>query len=117
VNAVLQLDMTGYVHNNQTKIGVTKDQFSDLKLAEFTVKLVEEYTTRGHVIIACSHGCSDHASWTRAKYRAVYTPSRNSPQGLNPNAHRVTDTKEKLDYVRMKDFVKVALGFAVELST
>ena len=81
------------------------------------IKVIEEYTKVGHAIVACAHRCSDHASWTRAQYRALYTPARNVPQGLNPNAHRVTDTADKLDFKRMKEFVKVALGFGVELST
>eukprot|EP01080_Neovahlkampfia_damariscottae_P002674 gene2674-3870_t len=116
VHAVLQLDMTGYVYQNQKKVAITRDRFSDENLGNFVIKMIEEYTKVGHAVVACAHGCSDHASWTRAQYRALYTPSRNVPQGLNPNAHKVTDTLDKLDFTRMKEFVKVALAFAVELS-
>lgn len=117
VFAVLQLDMTGYVYRNQTKIGVAHDAFVSIPLATFTTKLVETYATVGWARTACSHACSDHASWTRAGYRAIYPPARNIQSGLNPNIHTVRDTKDHIDFKRMMEFVKLALGFSVELST
>jgi bacterial leucyl aminopeptidase len=118
VFAVLQLEMTGYVYKDETKIGISKDSFSTPELADFTMKVVDTYTKRGHAIISCDRPCSDHASWKYyGGFRALFISSRNSEEGKNPHAKKATDTKEKLDYVRMKDFVKVAMGFAVELST
>jgi len=117
VHAVLQIDMDGYVYRDSYKIGVAHDQFVSKDLARFTTKLVDAYTNVGWTESNCAHACSDHASWTRNNYRSVYPPSRPFQSGLNPNIHRDTDTIEKLNFTRMVEYTKMAVGFAVELST
>lgn len=64
VFSVLQLDMTGFVYRNQTKIGVAHDQWVSRPLANFTTQLIDTYTNVGWTVSSCSHACSDHASFT-----------------------------------------------------
>jgi leucyl aminopeptidase len=116
VYAVVQFDMTGYVYRNQTKIGVNFDQFVSTPLAEFTTKLVDTYSHLGWARTACSHACSDHASWTRSGYRSIYPPARNVQAGLNPSIHSANDVMSNLDFKRMTEFVKLGIAFAIELS-
>jgi hypothetical protein len=117
VHAVLQIQNVGYVFQNQTRIGISYDSFSTDVLTVFTSKVVLEYTKRGYATIGCSSPCYDHSSWTSSNFRGMFISSRNSIEGRNPHSGRDTDTIEKLDFARMKDFVTVAMGFAVELST
>jgi len=117
VHSMMQLDMTGYVYRGSLKIGVAHDQFVSASLAKFVTQLVDEYTLNGWTESNCAHACSDHASFTRAGYRAIYPPSRPLQAGLNPHVHTINDIKENMNFTRMVEYGKLGISYIVELSS
>ncbi|KAJ3232700.1 hypothetical protein HDU78_006928 [Chytriomyces hyalinus] len=98
------------------KIGISKD-FVNPPLQAFVRTLVAEYGGGDFKIVdeSCGYACSDHASWTRAGYAAAYlfdTPMKDAPEFV----HSELDAFENIDFEHLVRFVRIALGFAVELS-
>ncbi|KAJ3237226.1 hypothetical protein HDU81_009848 [Chytriomyces hyalinus] len=98
------------------KIGISKD-FVNPALQAFVRALVVMYGGGDFRIVdeSCGYACSDHASWTRAGYAAAYlfdTPMKDAPEFV----HSEGDAFENIDFEHLVRFVKIALGFAVELS-
>jgi leucyl aminopeptidase len=60
--------------------------------------------------------CSDHASWTKAGYPSTF-PFETAFNQDNPSIHSPADTLDKISPEHAREFAKVALAFAVELST
>jgi leucyl aminopeptidase len=63
-----------------------------------------------------NHSCSDHASWTKAGYPSTF-PFETAFNQDNPSIHSPADTLDKISPEHALEFAKVALAFAVELST
>jgi leucyl aminopeptidase len=59
---------------------------------------------------------SDHASWTKAGYASSF-PFETEFRNYNPSIHSPEDTLDKISPEHAREFAKVALAFAVELST
>lgn len=57
------------------------------------------------------YGCSDHASWDRNGFPAVFA---GEPVD-SPYMHTVQDTFENMDMNLVKEFFKLAAGYAVEV--
>lgn len=57
------------------------------------------------------YGCSDHASWDRNGFPAVFVAEAID----SPYMHRVGDTIATVDMRQLKEFVKLTVGFAVEM--
>lgn len=64
----------------------------------------------------CGYGCSDHASWTKAGYRACF-PFESAFGEDNPYIHTPSDTWDKLNLEHGVQFIRLALGFVVELAS
>jgi len=63
---------------------------------------------------ACGYACSDHASWDRAGYAAAFPFE--APFGeANPYAHTDQDTIAILNIDHGLQFVRLGIGFMVEL--
>ncbi|KAI8837913.1 hypothetical protein BJ741DRAFT_602293 [Chytriomyces cf. hyalinus JEL632] len=98
------------------KIGISRD-FVNPPLQAFVRTLVATYGGGDFKIVdeSCGYACSDHASWTRAGYAAAYlfdTPMKDAPEFV----HSEYDAFENIDFEHLVRFVRIALGFAVELS-
>ncbi|KAJ3251318.1 hypothetical protein HDU77_005979 [Chytriomyces hyalinus] len=98
------------------KIGISRD-FVNPPLQAFVRALVADYGGGDFKIVdeSCGYACSDHASWTRAGYAAAYlfdTPMKDAPEFV----HSELDAFENIDFEHLVRFVRIALGFAVELS-
>jgi bacterial leucyl aminopeptidase len=66
------------------------------------------------------YGCSDHASWYKYGYPSVIPfEAPYSPGYDNPNIHSTADTTSVngFSWSHSLEFAKLALGFAVELSS
>jgi len=113
VYSMLQLDMTMYPGSTR-RIGVITD-FVDPTLTAFLRKVCTAYADIPFVDTRCGYGCSDHASWTRAGYPACF-PFEGAFNNANPRIHTVNDLINILSVDHGAEFVKVALGYAVELS-
>lgn len=110
----LLLDMVGYIHNGQPVYAVVTD-FVNETLTQFVRELAKEYTNLPIKDTKCGYACSDHASWTRAGYPSAF-PFETVFSQINPNIHSPADTLDKIFPEHARDFAKVALAFAVELS-
>jgi leucyl aminopeptidase len=58
---------------------------------------------------------TDHASWREVGFPSAFT-IESSFEDSNKFIHSTGDTIDKLSFDHMKQFAKVAVGFAVELS-
>jgi len=112
VEAMLQLDMTGYGADTDP-IGIITD-YVDPPLTQFLRLLVSTYTSLTQSDSKCGYGCSDHASWNRYGYRSSF-PFEAIFSKSNPNIHSPQDTINFLNMKRAGEFVKIAVGFVVEL--
>lgn len=113
VYGVLQLDMIGY-GGMDTAIGVVGDNV-DAPLTAYVKILIDAYSQLLWVDTKCGYGCSDHASWTKAGYRAAF-PFETSFDIYNPYIHSQNDLVQHIDFDRVKEFSKVGLAFVVELA-
>jgi len=112
VIAMMQMDMTGYFKDKES-IALIND-FTDPSLTDFLRKIVSHYTRLDSVDIKCGYGCSDHASWTKAGFRAA-SPFEDIDIE-NPYIHTPSDTFDHVDLEHSLEFAKVAVGFVVELA-
>ncbi|KCV68744.1 hypothetical protein H696_05030 [Fonticula alba] len=112
VRGMSQYDMTGY--SGYGKIGLIRD-YTDPDLGDFLAKLIDEYLLITYEDSLCGYGCSDHASWNNFGYRSIFTFE--APFGKHsPFIHTVNDTVDNIDLNYAKEFVKLGLAFAVEMS-
>jgi len=113
VVSMLQLDMTMYP-GGAGKIGVVND-YVDKDLTSFLRKIITAYSDIGFVDTSCGYGCSDHASWYKAGFSSCF-PFESDFRSSNPKIHTNTDLLNILSLEHGAEFVKVALGYIVELS-
>jgi leucyl aminopeptidase len=84
-------------------------------LTEFLRNLVDNYADIPYVNTECGYACSDHASWRKLGFPSAFT-IESAFKDSNQNIHSTGDTIDKLSFNHMKEFAKVAVSFAVELS-
>lgn len=73
VKGVLHMDMTAFVKNGTTPIVAFFDTNTDQNLTAFGTQLVEEYLPLPWKTTNCGSRCgSDHMSWTKAGYPAMF---------------------------------------------
>jgi len=115
VYAVLQLDMTGFRNNEFDKtIWIFRD-YTDKPLSDFMVKLIRIYIKVPVANTQCNYGCSDHASWNKAKIPVAF-PGETSFEQHNADIHTSLDTVNSLSLEHMTNFTKLALAFVIELA-
>eukprot|EP01088_Endostelium_zonatum_P013373 TRINITY_DN278_c0_g1_i1.p1 TRINITY_DN278_c0_g1~~TRINITY_DN278_c0_g1_i1.p1 ORF type:complete len:371 (-),score=88.82 TRINITY_DN278_c0_g1_i1:73-1185(-) len=114
VAGMMQLDMVGY-YKKGTKpaISLTTDYTSGA-LNGFIRLLVAAYSALPAGSNTCGYGCSDHASWNKAGYMASH-PFEAAMKDTSPYIHTASDVLANLDLNHAMEFVKVGLGFVVEL--
>jgi leucyl aminopeptidase len=115
VYSMLQMDMTMYSKGSPVQeIGIITD-FVDSSLTTFLRKLVDTYANVQRRDSKCGYGCSDHASWTKAGYKSCF-PFESDFTNSNKNIHTSQDTIAQLNLDHGVQFVRVGLGYVVELS-
>lgn len=114
ISGVMHFDMTGYAFKNQPDIWVFDDNTDD-GLSAFLGQIITTYTKRPVKHTRCGYGCSDHASWTNAGYKAVL-PGESRFADTNKAMHTSRDTIDKLSLTHMTDYAKIATAFAVEMA-
>lgn len=118
VRAMLQMDMTAWVkQGTKESVGVIQD-FVDPALTDFVYKLVETYLAIPPVKTQCGYSCSDHASFTKAGYQSAFA-IESTFEDSNKNIHSSSDTIDhpEFSFTHMREFSKLAIAFAVELSS
>lgn len=111
VMGMLHFDMTGY--GKKDVYGIITD-YTDPGLTSYLRLLAKNYGTLPMVDTKCNYGCSDHASWTKAGFRAAF-PFEGEFKDSSPFIHGKQDTVENIDFEHLSEFVKLAISFAVEL--
>lgn len=114
VDAVLQLDMTGYSYKNERTLWLIND-YVNSDLTKYLKTLVDTYVKQPVDFTRCGYACSDHASWNHEGFKACM-PFEAAMGHDNPDIHSSRDTMEKLSLDHMTDFAKLAVAFAVELA-
>jgi leucyl aminopeptidase len=114
VAAAIQMDMTGYAHENDQTMWLMTD-FVNKDLTSFMEKLITTYVKQPYKFSSCGYACSDHASWHKAGIPAAF-PFESAMGEDDPDIHSENDTMDKLSLDHMTDFVKLATSFAVELA-
>ena len=113
VDAVLQIDMTGYEHQNDPTMWLITDHVNT-GLTNFIDTLIKTYVGQTVKRSSCGYACSDHASWDDAGFKAAF-PFEARMNDDDPDAHTAQDTMDKLSLNHMKDYLKLAASFAVEM--
>ena len=113
IDAVMQLDMVGYIGKDGRGIGLT-DDYTDVSLTAYVGDLVATYLKIPSKPVHCGYMCSDHVTWHQNGNRVVYPFEAMDDDG-NPFVHTSEDTLEKISLDHVIDFVKLSAAFAVEL--
>jgi leucyl aminopeptidase len=77
--------------------------------------LAEEYCEIPGADTLCGYGCSDHVSWTKLGYASAFV-FESEFEDHSPYIHTSGDTVENISFEHMSEFVKLVLGWGVELS-
>jgi len=110
VISMLNYDVVGY-YVGIDKVSFLTD-FTDRDLNAFLRLVVDEYLTYTWTNSVCGYGCSDHASWNRLGFPAA-SPSEAE---LFPYMHTTRDTISQVNFPQVAEFVKLAIGYAIELA-
>ena len=113
IEAVLQLDMTGYVGKSDQGIGLS-DELTDAGLSAFVADLIGNYIKSPVGVVRCGYACSDHAVWHLNGNRVAFPFETMDDQG-NPYAHTRDDKMKYLSLEQIQRFSQLGVAFAVEL--
>lgn len=120
VAAMIQFDMTAYVPKREVPIVTFITTDVDSNLTSWTKALAEEYSTSvvGGAKLFAGAG-SDHMSWHRAGFPAIFATEGDPFRTFNPYIHTTEDKIDLADgefsFEHALEFAKVAVGFVVEL--
>ncbi|KAL8720277.1 MAG: hypothetical protein Q9225_002845 [Loekoesia sp. 1 TL-2023] len=119
VKAMLQQDMTGYIHKTieageQESVGVITD-FVNRELTEFIKAIVTEYCEIPYVLTKCGYACSDHASASKAGYPSAFVIESDFKYADN-KIHTTEDKVEYLNFGHMLQHARLTVGLAYELA-
>jgi leucyl aminopeptidase len=115
VLGMMNFDQLGYVKPGTKEIVAiftdngTKENVDFMRLMAKTYSGLEVQDSR------CGYACSDHASWFKKGYNAGVA-SESKFEDSNPNTHSSKDTIDKVNVNHVMAFVRLAIGFMVELS-
>lgn len=115
VDAVLQLDLTGFVGKKDIGIGLVNEA-TDAALTAYVADLINTYVKLPVGAVSCSFACSDHVTWYQNGYRVAYPLEAMNDDEVNPYIHTAKDTVDKISLHHMQDFAKLTTAFAVELA-
>lgn len=114
VVGVMQFDMTMYTGGEQFVTLITDNIDRDMN--QFTKMLIDTYVHVEWQESTCGYACSDHASWNRAGYAAVF-PFEASFQQMNKKIHTPKDTLDILDAEFGLLFAKLGVAYAIEMGS
>lgn len=112
VVGVIQFDMTMFPGPGTPEIAFFSDKSDPLH--KFTKMLVDEYVKIPWTTTSCFGCSSDHASWRRAGYSAVF-PFEARMSNSNKKIHTSGDVLDILDVGHGMHFAKLGVAFAVEM--
>ncbi|KAF9114546.1 Leucine aminopeptidase 1 [Mortierella sp. AM989] len=98
----------------QEMFGLVVD-YVDSELTGLIKLYANEYTDIPIHETKCGYACSDHASWTKAGYRAAFATEGDFYDQC-PYIHGLDDDLTHVDFEHMLQFAKLNLAFIVELA-
>lgn len=119
VEAVMQLDMTGYACKNDLTLWLHLDKYTNKNLTLFLQKLVNFYIKRPVKISTIGIGGSDDMAWGMAGFKTVRpqeSVSELDGECKNLFMHSSEDTLDKLSLIHMTDYLKLAIAFTAEMA-
>jgi leucyl aminopeptidase len=114
VVAVLQLDMTLFPGSGELVMANISD-FTNPWLRSYLAALNEHYVSARLVESRCGYGCSDHASWHRQGFPALFpfeAEFRSSNRDIHTDRDRINS---RSSFRHALAFSKVALAMAMDL--
>lgn len=119
VIAMLQQDMTGYVHKTiaagePESVGVITD-YVDPGLTAFIKEVITEYCEIPYIETKCGYACSDHASASKAGYPSAFVIESDFKYS-DDKIHTSNDKIEYLSFSHMLQHARMTLGLAYELA-
>ncbi|KAJ2162775.1 hypothetical protein GGF46_000336 [Coemansia sp. RSA 552] len=114
VVADLHFDMTGFPKSPAAAVGIVVDH-TDPDTSDLVRQLVGEYTDLPAIDFQCGYACSDHASWHESGVRSALPFESQFVDG-NANIHTPQDSYETVDFDHLLNYVRIALGFIVEVA-
>ncbi|KAI9000220.1 hypothetical protein BC832DRAFT_520323, partial [Gaertneriomyces semiglobifer] len=115
VVAVFHFDMTGYTPPFSAPIVGLATDYTNVELTNYIKKVNEAYCETKWGDVKCGYACSDHASWTKKGVKSAFAFEAQFDES-SPYIHSPKDNVDNIDFGHVKEFVKVALGWAVEMS-
>jgi len=115
VKAVLQLDMTGFRRNGNSKVWMITD-YVNQQLTNFVADLAKTYANVKVGTTRCGYACSDHASWSREGFTVAF-PVESKFGKEDPYIHTEDDIMDHVSVDHMASFSKIGIGFAIELAS
>jgi len=109
VVGMVNFDIAGY-HSGTNEIAI-HDDYTNPQLTTFLRLLADGYLEYGHVPKLCGYACSDHASFDRYGFPAA----RPGEVVNNPGMHTVTDTMANMSFNQVEQFLKLAIGYVIEM--
>jgi len=119
VKAMLQQDMTGYIHKTieagePESVGVITD-YVDEGLTNYIKLVIDEYCDIPAIDTKCGYACSDHASASKAGYPSAFVIESDFKYS-DDKIHSTNDKIEYLSFDHMLQHAKMTLGLAYELA-
>ena len=119
VKAMLQQDMTGYVHGTLAagepeSVGVITD-YVHPGLTEFIKAVITNYCDIPYVLTKCGYACSDHASASKAGYPSAFVIESDF-KFSDQKIHTTEDKIEYLSFSHMLQHAKLTLALTYELA-
>lgn len=115
VSEVLHLDMTGFPDSKYPNAIWLIGDYVNQDLTGYLKKLITAYVQQPVYMTKCGYACSDHASWTRAGFKAAM-PAETAFEHTNQALHTEQDTMDKLSLQHMSDYAKLGVAFVAELA-
>ncbi len=112
--AAMQLDMTLFPGDGSNRIAMIRDYTND-SLSLLMKQLNSHYVKADVEDDTCGYACSDHASWSRQGFPAVFPFEATR---MNGNIHTTQDTVTpgRTSFEHAAIFAKLAAAFALEMA-
>jgi len=111
VTSMVNFDVVGYYVAGRDEVALYTD-YADPQLLAFMELVVENYLDFGYFYRACGSRCSDHVSWHEYGFPALF----NKEAVSNPYMHTTNDELALVNFEQVAEFVKLAVGYAIEVS-
>lgn len=119
IDAVMQLDMTGYACKNDSTMWLHLDKYTNKNLTLYSQKLINFYVKKPVKITTRGIGGSDDMVWGEAGFNTVRPQESIDEFDKECGSffmHSADDTMDKLSLAHMTDYLKLVVAFTTEMA-